>query len=235
MWTNHPAPGDDPVGVGIRSLPIGFGIIGGAAFALILIPVIKGRTTILIILATAIMTAGTGAMSISTPYNLGATYAVVTIASIGVGAVIIPSSIIAQIVCPPELIGTVTAITLAIRYIGGAIGFTAYYNIFYHKLEGYLVDMVGYAIVAGGIAAQEDIETIGTLITLASQAMYEDLAAYIAASPTVGQKEIAYDTVIIATREAFALAYRWPYWMSIAFGGVCFLLAFGLKDIRKFL
>lgn len=228
-------PGNDPLGIGIRSLPIGFGIIGGAAIALMLIPVIKGRTTILMIVATAIMTAGTGAMSASTPYNLAVTYVVVTIASIGVGAVIIPSSIIAQIVCPPELIGTITAITLSIRYIGGAIGFTAYYNIFYHKLEGYLTDMVGYAIVANGIAEQTDVTTIGTLITLASQAMFEDLAGYIQTSPTVGQKEIAYDVVVKATQEAFALGYRWPYWMSIAFGGVCFILAFGLKDIRKFL
>lgn len=223
------------MGIGIRSLPIGFGIIGGAAIALILIPIIQGRTTILIIVATAIMTIGTGTMSLSTPYNLGATYAIVTIASIGVGAVIIPSSIIAQIVCPPDLIGTITAITLSIRYIGGAIGFTAYYNIFYHKLEGYLTDIVGYAIVANGIAEQTDVETIGTLITLASQAMFDDLRAYIQASPTVGQKEIAYDVVVTATQEGFALGYRWPYWMSIAFGGSCFLLAFGLKDIRKFL
>jgi len=202
---------------------------------LILIPIIKGRTTLLMIFATAIMTAGTGAMSISTPDNLGATYAVVTIASIGVGAVIIPSSIIAQIVSPPEFIGTITAVTLSIRYIGGAIGFTAYYSIFYYKLEGYLTDIVGYAIVANGIAAQTDVTTIGTLITLASQAMFDDLEAYIQASPTVAQKEVAFGIVVTATQEGFALAYRWPYWMSIAFGGLCFLLAFGLKDIRKFL
>lgn len=92
-------------------------------------------------------TAGTGAMSISTPHNLGATYAVITIASLGVGAVIIPCSIIAQIACPTELIGTITAITLAIRYIGGAIGFTAYYNVLFRKFTTYSADIVGYAIV----------------------------------------------------------------------------------------
>lgn len=227
--------GEDPLGIGIRSLPIGFGIIGGAAIALFCIPLFKGRTTILMILATALMTAGTGAMSISRPDNLSATYAVVTVASIGVGAVIIPCSIIAQIVCPPDLIGTITAITLSIRYIGGAIGFTAYYNIFYHRVEGHLTEIVGYAIVANGVAAQDDVETIGTLIVLASQAMYDDLRGYIAISPTVGNKAAAYDIVISAAQEAFALGYRWPYWMSIAFGGLCVLLSLGLKDIRKFL
>lgn len=233
--TDHWISGNDPVGIGVRSLPIGFGIIGGAAIALILIPIIKGRTTALLIIATAIMTAGTGLMSLSTPHNLGATYAIVTIASIGTGAVIIPSSIIAQIVCPPELIGTITSITLAIRYIGGAIGFTAYSNVFYHKLQPYLIKEVGYAVVANGIANQTDETTIGTLITLGAQAMFKDLEGYIQVSPTVANKEIAYDTVITSMQEAFALGYRWPYWISIAFGGICFILTFFLKDIRKFL
>ena len=53
--------GYDPIPIGIRTLPIGFGIIGGAAIALWLIPVIKGRTRILMIINTCIMTAGTGA------------------------------------------------------------------------------------------------------------------------------------------------------------------------------
>merc|ERR1711976_121560 len=45
--------GDDPVGVGIRTLPIGFGIVGGAAIALLLIPVTKGRIKELMIFFTA--------------------------------------------------------------------------------------------------------------------------------------------------------------------------------------
>ena len=50
--------GGDPIGIGIRALPIGFGIIFGAAITLILIPVVKGRTTPLMIFSCALMTAG---------------------------------------------------------------------------------------------------------------------------------------------------------------------------------
>jgi hypothetical protein len=125
--------GDDPVGIGIRSLPIGFGIIGGAVIALVLIPITGGRIKLIMIVATAVMTAFCGAVSISTPHNLGVMYVIVTFASLGVGGVIIPSSIIAQICCPSDLIATITAITLAIRYIGGAIGYTAYYNSEYYE------------------------------------------------------------------------------------------------------
>lgn len=50
--------GNDPVGIGLRSLPIGFGIIGGAFIALLLIPISKGRITLIMIVFTALMTAG---------------------------------------------------------------------------------------------------------------------------------------------------------------------------------
>jgi hypothetical protein len=70
------------------------------------------------------MTAFCGAMSIGNPHNISTLYALVLFAALGCGAVIIPASIIAQIICPPELIATITAITLAIRYLGGAVAFT---------------------------------------------------------------------------------------------------------------
>lgn len=50
--------GDDHVGIGLRALPIGFGIIFGAVFALVAIPLTKGRTTFIMIFSTCLMTAG---------------------------------------------------------------------------------------------------------------------------------------------------------------------------------
>jgi hypothetical protein len=185
------------------------------------------------IVCTGLMTAGTGLMSLARTDNLKDVYAIVTFASLGTGAVIIPASIIAQTVCPPELIGTVTAITLAVRYIGGAIAFSAYYNIFYPKLLSNLTRIGGAALFQPTITY--DVATITTMLTLAAQAMYGKLRDFIATAPYLNQREIAYDIVIKATQESFALAYRWPYYMSIAFGGICFICAFGLKDIKHFL
>jgi hypothetical protein len=56
--TDEGSKGGDPIGIGIRALPIGFGIIFGAALILILILVVKGRTTPLMIVGCALMTAG---------------------------------------------------------------------------------------------------------------------------------------------------------------------------------
>jgi hypothetical protein len=165
-------------------------------------------------------------------------YVVVTLASLGVDGVIIPSSIIAQIVCPNELIATITAITLSIRYIGGAIGYTAYYNVFYHNFVQYAEKKVAIeTIVFGGMVAPDQQKLILTIVTLLGQARFDELKQIILTSPLIMRpdRENCYDLIVRSGQEAFALAYRYPYWMSIALGGSCFIMAFFLGDIKRFL
>ena len=50
--------GHDPVGVGIRGLPIGFSILGGAVIVLALLSVLRGHNRELMIASSVIMTAG---------------------------------------------------------------------------------------------------------------------------------------------------------------------------------
>jgi hypothetical protein len=230
--------GDDPVGIGIRSLPIGFGIIGGAVICLLLIPITKGRVRALMIFFTALMTAGTGAVAVSTPHNLSALYAIVTFASIGVGGVIIPSSIIAQIACPDELIATITAITLSIRYIGGAIGFAVYSNLFFRHVTENLTDIVATRTLAlQGIinpTTPQGLATIAHVTELIGNARFNEVKQILATSPMVLRRN-AYPIIIASAQEAFALAYRWPYYVSIAFGTLCFILSFFVGDIGPLL
>lgn len=230
--------GDDPVGVGLRSLPIGFGIIGGAVICLVLIPLTKGRVRALMIFFTAVMTAGTGAMSVSTPYNLSTVYGVTTLAAIGVGGVIIPSSIIAQIACPDELIATVTAITLSLRYIGGAIAFAVYSNIFYAKIAIYAKNMVALKVIAGQAIINplraDGVALITEVTNLAANAQWDRVREILATDPLVLNRN-GLGAIETAMREAFALAYRWPYWISIAFGGASFIASFFVGDIGSLL
>lgn len=60
--------GNDPVGIGLRALPIGFGIIIGAVIALVMIPITKGRTTWIMIFSCLLMTAGKSRVSICLGY-----------------------------------------------------------------------------------------------------------------------------------------------------------------------
>ena len=50
--------GHDPVAVGVRSLPIGFGILGGACIVLWLLSLLKGHNKELLIVSSVFMTAG---------------------------------------------------------------------------------------------------------------------------------------------------------------------------------
>lgn len=187
------------------------------------------------IIFTAMMTAGTGAVAVSTPHNLNTMYAIVTIASVGVGGVIVPSSIIAQIACPDELIATITAITLSIRYIGGAIGFAVYANLFFRKFTMYATDVVAVqGIIMNGIVSPNNITLITELVGLVGNAQFTKLKAVIAMDPLVLNKD-AFPIIIAYAQEAFALAYRWPYWISIAFGSTCFILSFFVGDIGSLL
>jgi hypothetical protein len=180
---------------------------------------------------TTLMTAGTGLVSIRRPDILNAIYAIVTIASIGVGGVILPSSIIAQNACPDELIATITAITLSIRYIGGAIGCAVYANLFFRKFTEYGGTVVVVnGIVMNGIVSSDNLPLIVHLVELVGNANFTELKEVIATTPLVLNKD-AYPVIISYVQKAFALAYRFPYWISIAFGSSCFILSFFVGDI----
>ena len=51
--------GQDPVGVGIRGLPVGFSILAGAVVVLFLLSIFRGHNRELMIVSSIIMTAGT--------------------------------------------------------------------------------------------------------------------------------------------------------------------------------
>lgn len=125
--------GQDPVGVGIRGLPIGFSILIGACIVLWLLSVFRGGNRMLMIISSCMMTAGCGALAAARLDNLNAVYGILVVAGLGIGGIVVPASIITTIICPDDLIATIAALTLAIRVIGGAIGYTTYYNVFLNK------------------------------------------------------------------------------------------------------
>jgi hypothetical protein len=50
--------GHNPVGVGLRALPLGLGILAGACIVLVLLSVLKGKNRELMIVSSIMMTAG---------------------------------------------------------------------------------------------------------------------------------------------------------------------------------
>jgi MFS family permease len=142
--------GHDPVGVGIRGIPVGFSILAGACIVLWLLSMLRGHNKELLIASSILMTAGCGSLAIARVDNLNQLWGLLVLAGLGIGGIVVPASIIceslnhalfmrlsliisATIICPDDLIATVAALTLAIRVIGGSIGYCVYYNVFIGK------------------------------------------------------------------------------------------------------
>ncbi|KIX04561.1 uncharacterized protein Z518_05431 [Rhinocladiella mackenziei CBS 650.93] len=215
--------GHDPVGVGVRGIPIGLSILAGACVVLWLLSVFKGQNKLLMILSSALMTAGTGAMAVADIDNLNALWIILIIAGFGIGGIVVPASIITTIICPDDLIATMAALTLAVRVVGGAIGYAVYYNVFVNNFTSNAIHYIGGAMVLElGITDPHAIET-------ATEYTGDSLLEPLKTLPGIGNNETAYMIVVragqMAYAAAYAAAYKYVYYTSIAFGAVSILAA----------
>lgn len=133
------------------------------------------------------------------------------------------------IICPDDLIATVAALTLAIRVLGGSIGYCIYYNIFINKFVPNAKALIGGVLVEQlhVFSATEIIEVIE--LTGAS------LLAPIAELPGIKGVDGAYEAVVLAGQMAYAESYKYVYYASIAFGGVSIIAACFLGNINKYM
>ncbi|KAI5304602.1 hypothetical protein KEM56_006279 [Ascosphaera pollenicola] len=219
--------GDDPVQVGLRSLPIALGILGGACIVLYLLTLLKGAIRELLVFRCVIMTVGTGGMAYADADNLHKIWGFLIVGSLGIGGIVVPASITANIICPDDLIATVSALTMSVRMIGGAIGYAIYYNVFVQKFEAKSVEMIGGAMMTKlGIT---DPAVIQQTIQLLSSSLISDIKAL----PGIRGNDEAFAVIVRASRLAFADCYKYVYYVSIAFGGLSIVCACFLSNIKK--
>ena len=217
-------PNPDPVTIGVGSLPVGFCIIGGSIIFSVAVSILKGKVRLLMVLACVIMTAGNGAMAAANLDNLPGVYAAVTFACLGVGAVIVPNQIIASIICPDDLIATITALTISIRIVGGAIGYAAYYHILRNNFIDAIFTHLAPAVIKAGVLSPLEFGQIAI-------ALSGNLKGKIPSFDGVDTPEKV-ASIIHAGRQCFSDAYHEVYYVSIAFGGASIIAACFLPDIR---
>jgi len=220
--------GHNPVGVGVRAIPIGFSILAGAVVILWLLSVTKGRIRELMIFSTVCMTAGIGSLAVANTNNLHTVIGLLVLAGFGIGGIVVPASIISTIVCPDDLIATISALTLSIRVLGGSIGYAIYYNVFAHKLVPNLTYYVG------GVMSTKLNITNTTYITNAIQLTVAAELENLHLIPGL-QNPLATGAVIQAGQLAYAASYKYVYFVSIAFGAISIIAACFLGDIEPFM
>jgi len=159
--------------------------------------------------------------------NINSIYGILVVAGFGIGGIVVPASIITTIICPDDLIATASALTLAIRVIGGVVGYTIYYNALVSKLTPILT-----AAVAGAMVSECNITSV-PLITEAITLTAVSLPQAIGALPGVTPSCLA--AVTLAGQEAWAEGYSIVYYVSIAFGIISIIASAFLGDIEKFM
>jgi hypothetical protein len=159
--------------------------------------------------------------------NLWVVYIVLTIAGLGIGGIVVPASIITTIICPDELIATVAALTLSVRVLGGAIGYTIYYNVF---AEHFAIEAKARIIPACIKVGIQSPEVITEVIGLTAAGLLDGIRLL----PNVTSEE-AYQSLVLAGQEAYSHAYPFVYYVSLAFGCVSIICSLFLGDIKKYM
>lgn len=220
--------GHDPIGVGLRGMPIGFSILAGACIVLWLLSVFRGQNRLFLFISSCLMTAGCGALASARLDNLNAVYGILVVAGLGIGGIVVPASIITTIICPDDLIATVTALTLAVRVIGGAIGYTVYYNVFINKFVPIATNTIGATCYAYNIT---DPKIIGEVIELTGASLVEAILHV----PGVDGNTTIWQSLVHAGQQSYADAYPYVYYASISFGVISCIASLFLGDIRKYM
>jgi hypothetical protein len=220
--------GHDPVGVGIRGMPIGFSILAGAFTILWLLSILRGHNRALMLISSCMMTAGCGALAAARIDNIKAVYGILVVAGFGIGGIVVPASIITTIICPDDLIATITALTLAIRVIGGVVGYTTYYNVFYNKLVPKLSEGIAIALIKNNIF---DIPTITQAVELTGASLLDQILEL----PKINGNVTIWNDVVLAGQLAYSEAYPYVYYVSIAFGAVAIIASLFLENISKYM
>ncbi|KAF2003779.1 MFS general substrate transporter [Amniculicola lignicola CBS 123094] len=176
-----------PVQIGLKGLGPAFTTTLGAIGFNAALSTFPGRAREILLVALLFMTGFGGSLACSNPTNPKLTVALGSLASFGVGGVLVPAATVAMIVTPDAVITTAAALSLSIRTVGGSIGYSIYYNIFATKLTQKLPVYVGKYAVAAGLPLTSAELFVGTFLTAPESIMeVPGVTARVIASATKG-------------------------------------------------
>ncbi|KIW45798.1 uncharacterized protein PV06_04152 [Exophiala oligosperma] len=210
----------DPVTTGARGIGLSLGVIWGAVLGATFVSRFPKYAKWCITICCAIMTSFIGSLAAGNPSNPGYVVAASTIGGLAVGGLIVPASTYATVACPDDLIATTVGLILALRAVGGSIGFAIYYNIFRNKLDTKLPTTIAQYAVQAGLPLSSATEFVTNFLTNATA---------LATVPGVTPAIIAAGAE--GSRWAFASSLKYIFYTSIPFGVIATGCAMWLGDI----
>ncbi|KAL4921474.1 fungal trichothecene efflux pump [Aspergillus aurantiobrunneus] len=198
--------------LGIRTLPYGFCIAGGAIISAVMVSAFKAHLRSIMTLFCIVQAVGIACMAAIDPTNINTAWAPLTFALLGLGGVLIPNQIIITVISPDTLIATATCLTASLRAVGQVIGTTIFYAQFTSVLTASTYDRVLPVALGAGIT---DPAILGSMMpALVATPWKEWAAATIGNAVPAEQLGVLHEVVV----EVFAGAFRRVWFVSIAFG-----------------
>ncbi|TQS32914.1 hypothetical protein Golomagni_06756, partial [Golovinomyces magnicellulatus] len=212
----------------IHSIPIGAGILGGAIISAIVLGLLKKHTALVMAFFCALLTIGSACLAAADPDRIGTAMAPAVIAMIGIGGILVPNQIIMTVISPDDLIGSVTALTLAVRAQAQVIGLAVFYNQLMNQiLKNSYKFLVTAAIQVGWI----DIPAITAMMTTLTSIPFKEFA------PTIPQLQdpANYQIMHEATVKVFTASFRHLWFITLAFGIPACIAALFLGDLSHYM
>jgi Fungal trichothecene efflux pump (TRI12) len=217
--------GPDAYSIARVIIPFGFAFLIGIFLFSAGIDFSKGAIREVLLIASCMMTAGIGAMAAISQTTRGLSIGLSFLGMLGVGGVFVPAVIALMNVAGDDVIGTITGLGISIRFIGGQIGYTVFFNAFQSRLIKLAGILVGGTLLKAGFPPAEIPTFIGALL-LNDVTVLEELPGV---TPAI--LEAAGEAAIEATVGAFKIVY----YAGIAFGGAAIIACLFLGNIRKYM
>lgn len=144
-----------PITLGLRGLAIPLALTFGTIFCNVLLSIRKGVAKWVLLGACVTFAAFSASLVTVAPGSVSRSLILVSCAAVGLGGMTLPTATVALSACPDGLIGSCTALSLSLRSIGSAIGFSISYTVYSHKLTANLSRLVRQFAVDAGLLPAE--------------------------------------------------------------------------------
>ncbi|QMW41499.1 hypothetical protein G4B11_004823 [Aspergillus flavus] len=216
----------DEIELGIRTLPFGFYILGGAIISALMVSAFKGHLRWIMSFFYIIQAIAISCMVAVDTHNINTVWAPLVLSLIAVGGVLIPNQLIMTVICPDDLIATGTCLTVCLRSIGQVIGTSIFYTQFVSVLTHNTYEYVVPVAIETGIT---DFDVLETMMPTLLETPWKEWALSVSALNTAEKLNMLHDAVI----NAFAPAFARVWYISIAFGVAAVIASGFIEDLTN--
>ena len=171
---------------------------------------------------------GSACLAAADPDKVGTAMAPAIIALVGIGGVLVPNQIIISVISPDDLIGSVMALTLAVRAQAQVIGLAIFYNQFINQETK---NSYKYLLRAAIQVQWLDVEAITGMMSTLTAIPFKEFA------PTIPQLADPknYQIMHEATVKVFVASFRHVWLVTLEFGISASIAAALLGDLSQFM